>query len=275
MSFWSHPACSHRVRSAWAFLAFKGALSQWLMGVRKQKPRTPLPGQLRLQGLDLKIPLLGFCPSFVLLPASLTGFRCGGRYLYKSLPHWEYNDLTLLHVCEPPFLQKRDILRYIHDAVRGSWNKDSCHLTRCCSSKRTCSFTLPAVTDSPCFPTFFSFFFLFGHVHGMQKFPSQGLILSHSSDTSPSSDNAGSLTCWATRKFLGTSLEKLWHCQAYSFANLVAEKQYSLRDFDTLTYDCCPFSFPILWINCSYHLLLLLLGCFPLSIWLVRNFSIF
>ena len=45
---------------------------------------------------------------------------------------------------------------------------------------------------------FFFFFFLFGHIHGMWKFPGKGLNLYHSSDPSHWGDNTGSLTCQAT-----------------------------------------------------------------------------
>ena len=49
---------------------------------------------------------------------------------------------------------------------------------------------------------FFLFFFniFFGHARDMQKFPGQGLNLSHISDLSHSSDNTKSLTCWVTRE---------------------------------------------------------------------------
>ena len=48
----------------------------------------------------------------------------------------------------------------------------------------------------------FSFFFWGGglHTHGMLKFPGQGLNSHHSSNPSCSSDNAGSLTHWATTR---------------------------------------------------------------------------
>ena len=58
-------------------------------------------------------------------------------------------------------------------------------------------FTLVIPATSLCifnFPLCFLFFFYFiGHIHGWWKFPGQGLNPHHSSD------NAGSLTCWATR----------------------------------------------------------------------------
>ena len=44
------------------------------------------------------------------------------------------------------------------------------------------------------FPHFFSFFFLFSCTCGIQKFPDQGLNPHHSSDSSHSNDNTGSLT---------------------------------------------------------------------------------
>ena len=47
----------------------------------------------------------------------------------------------------------------------------------------------------------------FGHAHGMWKFPDQGLNPQHSSDPNCCSDNARSLTCYATRK-LQTQLKK-------------------------------------------------------------------
>ena len=43
-------------------------------------------------------------------------------------------------------------------------------------------------------------FFVFGHAHSVWKFPSQGLNLPHNSNSSQCSDNARSLTLWATRK---------------------------------------------------------------------------
>ena len=42
------------------------------------------------------------------------------------------------------------------------------------------------------------FFFFFGHPCGRWKFPSQELNLGHSREPLHCSDNAGSLTCWAT-----------------------------------------------------------------------------
>ena len=42
--------------------------------------------------------------------------------------------------------------------------------------------------------------FFFGHTHGMQKFPGQGLNLSHSRNLSHCSDNTGCSTQWTTRK---------------------------------------------------------------------------
>ena len=42
--------------------------------------------------------------------------------------------------------------------------------------------------------------FIFGCASGMPKFQGQGLNLSHSSDPSHCSDNAESLTHWATRE---------------------------------------------------------------------------
>ena len=47
------------------------------------------------------------------------------------------------------------------------------------------------------------FFFFFGHVHSMHKFPSQGSNLHHSSD------NTGSLTYWATNKLQVSPLSGL------------------------------------------------------------------
>ena len=44
--------------------------------------------------------------------------------------------------------------------------------------------------------------FVFGHAHGMWKFPGQGSNTQHSSDTSHCSDNARSLTHCATRELL-------------------------------------------------------------------------
>ena len=44
---------------------------------------------------------------------------------------------------------------------------------------------------------------------GIQKFLSQGSNLQHSGDQSHSTDNAGSLTCWATRELL---LHVFWNC---------------------------------------------------------------
>ena len=46
------------------------------------------------------------------------------------------------------------------------------------------------------------FFFFFGHAHSMHKFLGKGLNPNHRSNQSHSNDNAGSLTCWATRELL-------------------------------------------------------------------------
>ena len=43
-------------------------------------------------------------------------------------------------------------------------------------------------------------FFFFGHAWGRWKFPDQGWNPCHSSNPTHCSDNAGSLTCWATRE---------------------------------------------------------------------------
>ena len=51
-------------------------------------------------------------------------------------------------------------------------------------------------------PLFVFSFFFFGFIHGMQKFPGQGSNMHHSSHLSSCSDNAGSLTHWATREHL-------------------------------------------------------------------------
>ena len=51
--------------------------------------------------------------------------------------------------------------------------------------------------------------FIFGHTHGMRKILGQGSN-PHSSDPSCCSDNASSLTCWATRK-LHTFKFLKWH----------------------------------------------------------------
>ena len=48
---------------------------------------------------------------------------------------------------------------------------------------------------------YFLFLLLFGRTCGMWKFPGQGSNLYHSSNQSRSSDNAGSLTSWATGKY--------------------------------------------------------------------------
>ena len=47
---------------------------------------------------------------------------------------------------------------------------------------------------------FFGFWYFFGHAHGIWKIPGQGSKLHHSSNPSCCSDNAGSLTHWATRE---------------------------------------------------------------------------
>ena len=47
---------------------------------------------------------------------------------------------------------------------------------------------------------FFFFFFPLGRAHGTWKFWGQGSNLCHCSNLSHSSDNAESLTCWATRE---------------------------------------------------------------------------
>ena len=57
-------------------------------------------------------------------------------------------------------------------------------------------------TCPPCLNTASLPFFFFGPSLGMQKFPGQGLDMHHSSNTSHSSDNAGSSTCWAIRELL-------------------------------------------------------------------------
>lgn len=72
------PLClkSRKVTSVWALISSKGALSQWLVW-GNESPEFPFLGQLRLQGPDLKTPLLGFSLSFTLFPSSLTGFWWG------------------------------------------------------------------------------------------------------------------------------------------------------------------------------------------------------
>ena len=60
----------------------------------------------------------------------------------------------------------------------------------------------------------FCWFIYFGHVHGIQKFLGQRLNPSHSCNQSHSSDNAGSLTHWATMElllfhFFGESLRRI------------------------------------------------------------------
>ena len=47
---------------------------------------------------------------------------------------------------------------------------------------------------------YFYLFFSFGCTHGLQKVPGPGIETKRSSDRCHSSDNAGSLTHWATKE---------------------------------------------------------------------------
>ena len=69
--------------------------------------------------------------------------------------------------------------------------------------------------------------FVFGHTHGMWKFPGQGLNPCHNSDPSCCSDNAGSLIFFCAteelyiRPFSGTvSIVGLWFCFAFEWTIL-------------------------------------------------------
>ena len=90
-----------------------------------------------------------------------------------------------------------------------------------------------------CF-SFFFFFFLSGPTHGMRWFPGQELNPWHSSNPSYSSDHAGSLTHWATRKvllFLFNPKFRVVMIQAFYFSHQPkCYWKFWLKNVEILTY---------------------------------------
>ena len=66
------------------------------------------------------------------------------------------------------------------------------------------------------------FFSFFGLIWGMWKLPGQGLNLRHSSNLRSCSDNARSLTCYATREFLSDSF-------SVDYSQLLSSKFVSIK----------------------------------------------
>ena len=90
------------------------------------------------------------------------------------------------------------------------------------------------------FLTFIKCIYLFfGHTHGMQKFLGQGSNLGHSCNQCHSSDNARSLTRWATRN--SKNISTLRNNNQYTFLTLYTH-------FNSQTTPPTSYPAPVFWL---------------------------
>ena len=116
----------------------------------------------------------------------------------------------------------------------------------------------------------------------MQEFLSQGSNLHHSSDLSHSNDNAGSLTCWATRNLLSSkffplfSLFSFWDPIVWMLeCSMLSQRSLKSHYLKFLLFAVVIGWFPLFCLPCHLSFLVCCIICYWLPLVNFTTFTVF